>query len=47
MFVRAEDWIALALLILVFPLYNLALPLLRRVLGRYGTGKRAEREIES
>lgn len=47
MFERTEDWVALALIFAVFPGYHLALPLLRRLLGRYRTGKRAVREIEA
>ncbi|MHC4448697.1 MAG: DUF599 domain-containing protein [Planctomycetota bacterium] len=44
---RTEDWVALALILAVFPVYHLALPLLRRWLSRFSTGKRNAREVEA
>ncbi|MHC4939467.1 MAG: DUF599 domain-containing protein [Planctomycetota bacterium] len=47
MFDSTEERIAFALILAVFPLYHLALPLLRRMLAPFSTGKRARREVES
>ena len=47
MFQNPPDWIALALLTLVLPVYHLALPALRRRGERFTGGRRIRREIES